>query len=401
MTKPPLWLLVFIVGLPQFAETVYSPSLPEISHALGTSHAMVEHTLSIYLFAFSLGTLMWGPMSDMLGRKLPLLCGFFIYVLGCIGCYLSSSIEVLLLSRFVQAFGGSAGSTLGQVILRDAFSGNKRSIAFSTIGAALSISPAIGPLVGGWLAEFFGFRGVFAFLVILGGLILYQIKKFLYETHPQHARSRYSLLKVMRILIKDPKVLIYGALIGGMNGIMFSYYGEGSFYLIEMLGLSPSAYGASFILLSIAAMIGAKLCTYFLKHGMAMETIIWLGLSLCFLASFSFLGCSSFEIIHGESPRASIHIILLCMILMYCGINLTRPSILSNALEDYQPMLGTASALFVCYYYLITSLLTFIMATIRNGSLIIMPLYFLILSLSMLVLFEGLRWRGGIKKIIE
>ncbi|MBX9977600.1 MAG: MFS transporter, partial [Alphaproteobacteria bacterium] len=108
--KPAIWLIILIVGLPQFSETVYTPSLPDIARALRTSDTMVEYTLTIYLFAFALGTLLWGRISDQYGRKLPLLLGLGLYCVGCIGCTLAPSIDILLLSRFIQAFGGSTGS---------------------------------------------------------------------------------------------------------------------------------------------------------------------------------------------------------------------------------------------------------------------------------------------------
>ncbi|XVN42425.1 MAG: MFS transporter [Candidatus Rickettsia vulgarisii] len=111
------WLIVLIVGLPQFSETVYTPSLPDIAHALHTSESMVEYTLTIYLFGFALGTLFWGKISDQFGRKICVISGIIIFILGCLGCYLGNTIEALSISRL----GGSVGSVLGQAISRNAF----------------------------------------------------------------------------------------------------------------------------------------------------------------------------------------------------------------------------------------------------------------------------------------
>ena len=87
VTSPAIWLIILIVGLPQLSETVYTPSFPAIAHALAISEAMVEHTLTIYLFGFALGTLFWGYLSDKIGRKPCVLAGLFIFSLGCVGCF--------------------------------------------------------------------------------------------------------------------------------------------------------------------------------------------------------------------------------------------------------------------------------------------------------------------------
>jgi DHA1 family bicyclomycin/chloramphenicol resistance-like MFS transporter len=110
---PAIWIIVLIVGLPQLSETVYTPSLPEIADAFKTSNAMVEYTLTIYLLGFALRTFFWSKVSDRFGRKPCVITGFLIFILGCLCCYFSPSIEWLMASRCLQAFGGSVGSVLG------------------------------------------------------------------------------------------------------------------------------------------------------------------------------------------------------------------------------------------------------------------------------------------------
>ena len=153
---PAIWLIVLIVGLPQLSETVYTPSLPDIAHALQTSDAMVEYTLTIYLFGFAIGTLFWGKISDKLGRKPCVIMGLVIFIMSCIGCYYSSTIEMLMISRLIQAFGASMGSVIGQAICKDAFHGAALGKVYSSTGSALALFPALGPVCGGIIAQHFG-----------------------------------------------------------------------------------------------------------------------------------------------------------------------------------------------------------------------------------------------------
>jgi MFS family permease len=95
ISLPEIWLMVLIIALPQLSETVYTPSLPDIAKFLATSHALVEHTLTIFLFGLALGTLFWGKLSDKFGRRPALLSGLVIYSIGCVGCYFSTTIAIL------------------------------------------------------------------------------------------------------------------------------------------------------------------------------------------------------------------------------------------------------------------------------------------------------------------
>ena len=393
--KPPLWLLVMIIGLPLLSETVYTPSLVAVAHALNTTHAGVEYTLSIYLAAFACGTLFWGCISDGYGRKKPLVLGLFIYAFGSLLCAVSSSLEMLLVARFVQAFGGSTGSILGQVICRDVFQGKERGVIFSSLGAILSVAPAIGPVCGGILAESVGWRGMFFMLFSLGIVTTVSSLLFLFETHPNlalaNSRPFSMICTVFKQLIRDPKVLVFGAVIGGMNGIMFSYYGEGAFYLMEQLSLRPVFYGLTFIFLSMASILGSLFSKKLLKGSFSSEKVIFFGLCMAFLAMFLFLSSAVLGWIHPLNPVMGIIITLISMCLLYFGMDTAKPSLLSHALDDYQHVSGTASSLFGCYYYGVISLMTVVMAYIRSNDMIRMPLYFLSMTMVMMFLFCFLR----------
>lgn len=383
---PALWLIVLIVGLPQLSETVYTPSLPEIARALKTSESMVEYTLTIYLLGFALGTLFWGTVSDQLGRKPCGIAGFLIFILGCIGCYFAPSIELLMISRLIQAFGGSTGSVLGQSICRDAFHGPALGRVYSAVGIALALFPAIGPMCGGGIAQTFGWRAIFIFLIgfCLFVMILIGIK--LPETHPHGLRKKVSFFKTAHRLVRDKKVIGYGLMITASAGIGFSYFAEGSFVLIKILGLSPSLYGMSFTAIGLSSMLGGFFSrTLHKKH--SSKEIMGYGICIVTLATTIF---SSIALINHSvwpfAPSVMIAVVLLSQMACAFGLCLIISNALALSLVDYKQEVGTASSLFGFFYYAGISLVTFLMGFLHNGTLLPMPLYFLSLSCFMFLI---------------
>lgn len=387
--KPALWLIFIITGLPILSETVYTPSLPEISKRLGTTESMTEYTLTIFLLGFALGIFFWGKLSDRLGRKPCLILGILIYIIGCISCYFSDSIHLLLISRFIQAFGGSAGSVLSQAACRDAFHGPALGKAYSTIGAALPIFPAIGPVVGGVIAEHFDWTYIFSILAVLGTLLCIVVIFYMPETNPKHQRTRVSLKSVVLHLIKDKKVLVCALIVGGCQGISFSYFAEGSFYLIELLGLSPSHYGASFIMIAGSAAMGAMCSRQLHSKAVAPETIMSYGLRIIFSSTLMFSISALFINYALESKSILIYITILSQMGVALGMSMAINNALAIALTEYKWCTGTASSLFGFSYYIIISICTLIMGMLHNGTILPMPLYFLTIS-SLMILIKNI-----------
>ncbi|HUX80483.1 MAG TPA: multidrug effflux MFS transporter, partial [Alphaproteobacteria bacterium] len=303
-----------------------------------------------------------------------LLVGLFIFVLGCLGCYFSDSINLLLVSRFVQAFGGSTGSVLGQAIARDVFRGVQRGKVYSTIGGALSFSPALGPFVGGVVDQAFGWPSIFLLLMIAGTLVFLSVILKLPETHLNRA-TRHSLKEMAWNLLKDRRVLGFAILVAAANGILFSYYAEGSFYLIDMLGLSPSMYGLTFVGIALASFSGAWLSRTLHNH-LTSEAILWRGILVQLGGAGFFVIATVMGGIFNISSLFSIVITVGSMTIIAVGSSMVIPNCLSLALEAYQHAVGTASSLFGFFYYALISLFTLVMGFLHNGTLYPMPIYF-------------------------
>lgn len=380
---PALWLLIVIVGLPQLSETVYTPALPDIAQSLCVSESWVEFTLTIFLIGFAAGTLIWGKLSDKLGRKPCLITGLILYIVGCIGCWHAPNIVSLLLSRFVQAFGGSTGSVLGQAICRDSFHGKQLGKTFSIIAGALAFSPATGPILGGIIDQFFGWRAIFLVLICIGILVLLAVYLLLPETHDVTTQSSTSMLAVTKQLIQDPRVIGFGILVAAANGIQFSYYAEGSFYLIELLGLTPIWYGISFIGIAAGSIAGSMLSRGMHDY-LSSEEILQRGIYGIFCGGTLFVASIILGAVFKCTAPTLVTLTLLSMMSIMVGIGMMIPNALSLALENYIHAKGTAASLFGFFYYVLIALFTGIMGLLHNGTIFPMPFYFWFLSLLML-----------------
>jgi Bcr/CflA subfamily drug resistance transporter len=382
---PAIWLIVLIVGLPQLSETVYTPSLPDIAQALNTQESMVEYTLTIYLFGFAIGTLFWGKISDTFGRKPCVIAGLMIFTIGCIGCYLASEIDMLLISRFIQAFGGSIGSVLGQAICRDAFHGAALGKVYSSVGSALALFPALGPVFGGIIAEHSEWSHIFIFLVLFAFILAILVIAKLPETHHKENRQPTSVLKLALSLIQDKKVIGFGLIVAGCNGILFSYFAEGSFYLIRGLGLSASTYGASFTAVAATTMMGGMLSRK-LHATHSSKEIMGYGIAILVMATTLF---SMVALVNHTVFPLPAYLMIAATILSQMGIAfgicMTISNALTLALVDYKHAIGTASSLFGFFYYGLISAVTLGMGMLHDGTLLPMPLYFLGIGLFIMV----------------
>ncbi|MGE7883667.1 multidrug effflux MFS transporter [Bacillus sp. NPDC094077] len=396
VSVPSLLLMIILVAFPQISETIYTPSLPDISRALHVSNNEVQLTLSVYFAGFALGVFFIGWLSDIIGRRRAMLLGIVVYGVGSLLCFIASSIEFLLLSRFIQAFGASAGSVVTQTILRESVDGQKRHVMFAQISAVIAFTPAVGPLIGGFLDQMFGFKIVFLSLVVMSvGILLYTFVS-LPETKTDSVTNKINVFLVAKRLITNPKVVTYGLLIGGANGVLFSYYAEAPFIFIEYFQLSPSMYGFIGIVAASASIIGAKVSKRLLVT-YKPEKIIYIGCLVMIWGSI-LLAVITFV---GLNPNVIYMIVfLIAMFILLLGIGVALPNCLSLALVDFQDVIGTAGSVFSLGYYVIVTMTIWGMSQLHTGSLMVMPLYFLVIVVIMTVFTKAFVFTKQLEKVV-
>lgn len=385
LQEPSIWLLIFLVGFPQVSETIYTPSLPELATTLATTESKIQQTLSIYFIGFAIGVFIWGILSDRIGRRPSMLYGILLYILGSIGCLMSGSVELLLLSRFVQACGAAAGSVVTQTVMRDCYDDTRRPQMFAKVSAVLAFSPAVGPLLGSIIAENFGVSFVFVSLVLMGLMAFISSYIGLYETKTAKTKSSISILSVAKRMIGDKTIWIYGSAIGIINGIIFSYYAEAPFIFVNHLKFSIVEYGSIGFAVALASFVGALVGKRLIKR-LHYKKVMQIGFTAILIACLIFIFFAHFlnsNMLQAIGFIASIFIIML-------GIGIALPSCLSNALSNYRDHLGISGALLGLLYYLQVGLITGMMSLIHTGSTFILPLYIGGMAIILLLLTMGL-----------
>ncbi|WP_283808938.1 MFS transporter [Vagococcus allomyrinae] len=231
-------------------------------------------------------------------------------------------------------------------------------------------------MIGGGLGQFWSFRAIFLFLVLLSLAIWVYAFVALPETYDISERQSVNLWPIVKRLVGNVKVLTYGCLIGAINGVIFSYYAEAPFIFIETFDLSPLAFGLIGILVASASVIGAQMSKRLIGQIQAERIILW-GIG-------AFIVGSGWQLLINRFLPTGSGLHLVCILsgifVMLIGLGMALPNCLSLALVDFQDVIGSASALFSLGYYFLVSLFTYGMSFFHNGSLGAMPLYFLVIG---------------------
>ena len=177
-----LWVIILGSGLVLLPEPLYTSSLPQMAKFFHATAYEVQQTLTAYLVGLSGGLLIWGPLSDGIGRKPIFLMGILIFIAASWGCFSASNITSLVVMRGIQGWGASVGSVISQAMARDVYTGPTLRKVYALWATGLALFPAISPLLGGMVASFLGWKYVFIVLIFFGIIMFLCVARYLPET---------------------------------------------------------------------------------------------------------------------------------------------------------------------------------------------------------------------------
>lgn len=333
-------ILGLLSAIGPFAIDMYLPALPAIGQSLGAEVGAVQWSLTAFFLALGVGQLLYGPVSDMLGRKPPLYFGLGLFTLASMGCALATDIDTLVALRFVQGLGAAAGMAIPRAVVRDLHTGTEAARLMSLLMLVFSVSPILAPLAGSALIAVTGWRGVFWAVALAATAGLALVFTTLSETRPASERVQSSLASALHaygLLLRDRHYLGL-VFIGGcaMSGF-FVYLASSPFVLINHYGLTPTQYSLAFSVNAVA-FIGASQLTGALGERFGLVRVVKAAASASGAMMLVLLG---YYLAGGD--RLAVLIALYFIASAFMGLVIPTTSVL--ALEQHGAIAGTASAL--------------------------------------------------------
>ena len=333
-------LLGLLTAIVPFTIDMYLPGFPDIASSLNTTVSKVALSLSSFFIGMGLGQLIYGPLLNRFGRKKPLYAGLFLYCITSIGCAYVTSIETLILLRFIQAIGACSATISATAMVRDLFPQHENAKIFSFLILVLSASPMLAPSIGSWLSISFGWRSIFLVLTFLIIFIFLGIFFFLPES--KGADKKYSLrlpsiIKNYKAVFTEPYFVIY-ALIGGIGFAgLFAHIASSPGVFMQHFSLTQKQYGWLFAFLASGLILASQLNTALLKRFKSEDLI---ARALMFQIFFSTV------LVIASAARLDNFWITSALLFAYLSsIGLVMPNASALSMKPFERNAGSASAL--------------------------------------------------------
>jgi MFS transporter, DHA1 family, multidrug resistance protein len=335
-----LALLLGSLGLlGPFTIDTYLPSFPTIVEDYHTTASLVQISLTSCLLGLGLGQLIIGPMSDVKGRRKPLIFFIILYLLASLTCAIAPNIYFLIISRLVQGFAAAGGLVISRAIVRDLFSGRELTKFFTMMVLVGNLGPIVAPIAGGGILAFTNWHGVFIALACLSAVLLFTVSLKLEETLPVENRVPSNLPQILKnfgSLFKDRTFLGYALTQGFTTAGIFAYVSGIPFVYQNIYGVTPQQFSFLFGVNGIALIIGSQLVGR-LADIIPERTFLKIGLAIS-----TFAGASLLIALFLNAPLLAVAI----PIFFFVGsISIIGTTCFALAIETQGHIAGSASAL--------------------------------------------------------
>lgn len=336
MKKTPILLAMMIIATGQVGVSIYLPSLPMISSTLDAAQADVQLLVTVFLVAFGLSQLFYGPLSDAIGRRPVFILGQGVYLAATLLCVaFTDNITVLIIGRFLQGLGAGSASVLGRSVLRDSYEGPQLTKALSYISITASIMPIIAPVMGGWIAFYLGWEAVFMF-VLFYLVAIFTLGYFVLPETMTYAKARFDPVGVVKnyaLLMRNKQVISsasYNWVTYLTSVVSLSVM---PFILQHQLGLTAAEYGSVMIIPSAGLMMGSLMLTVVNRY-LSTKQILAIAISTMMVAGLWLL-----------ASEVTLFNLVWAFTLLTIAQGLATPLSISMLLAPHKRQAGSVSAL--------------------------------------------------------
>jgi MFS transporter, DHA1 family, multidrug resistance protein len=360
-------LLILILGLLSaigpFSIDTYLSGFPTIAADLHVTVDAVSYSLSSFFIGVAFGQLLYGPLLDRFGRKKPLIVGLAVYVVASLGCAFSSSIEMLIGFRFLQALGGCVGMVAPRAIVRDVFPVQESAKIFSTLMLILGVSPIIAPSVGSYLITAFGWQSVFFVQSFMGALLLFAVIFFLTESKesdPTYSLKPAPIIASFWSVFKNPQFFTYTLAASLVSAGVYAYLSGSPFVFMKIFKVTEQQYGWIFGFLAAGLIMSSQVNNLMLKRYsseqiiktvLKIQTVI--GIVLCVSSFMGWLTLFS---------------TIMLIFLFLCCQGFSFPNSAALSMSPFKKEAGTASALMGAIQMGFGSLAAALVGFLSNGT---------------------------------
>lgn len=337
-----LWIAIILGSLAAFGPLsidMYLPALPILAEYFQTSPSFVQLSLTFFLLGLSLGQLFAGPISDIRGRRKPLLIGLVVYFVVSIVCVFSPSIWTFILLRFIQGLAASVGVVISRAVVRDLYSGTELTKFFALLALVNGTAPILAPIAGAQLLRIIPWQGLFIVLGLIGFVMFVIVLFGLSETLPDDRRLRSGIkntLLTFRNLILDRSFIGYAFSQGLVFAAMFAYISGSPFVVQNIYDASPQIFSLIFAINGLGIMIASQI-TGRLAGRVEESKLLVFGLCMSFFGGIFLVILLLLQ--------ATLLMILVPLFFVVSSVGIVNTAGFSLAMQKQGKNAGSASAL--------------------------------------------------------
>ncbi len=380
--------LILILGslaaLGPLSIDMYLPAFPDMSRSFDASASLIQLSLTACMLGMALGQLIVGPLSDVRGRKRPLIVALLAYLLASLACAMAPTIEVLIALRFIQGAAGASGIVISRAIVRDLFDGPELTRFFAALSLVNGTAPILAPVIGGQILRFGDWHFVFYLLAILSTMMLLAVALRLPETLPLDRRVEGNLtttLKTFGRLLTDRVFIGYAFAQAFVMGAMFAYISGSPFVLQNIYGASPQQFSFLFGLNGIGIILAAQIAG---RLAGRVDSERLMRISLTIVASASIL------LFLALTLTDQLIFVMIPLFFVVSSVGLISTLGFTLAMQNYGATAGSASALLGLLPMLVGSLVSPLVGIMGEQSAVPMGLIIMTLDCLALILYYGL-----------